>query len=476
MSESTGAAGAPQEVDVVVVGLGPGGEHVAQSLAQAGLRVVGVEKRLVGGECPYYGCIPSKMMLRAADTLAEARRVDALAGHAEVHPDYTPVARRISEEATDDWDDAVAAKRLTDAGVEVLRGTGRLDGAGTVVVTTEDGERRITATRGVVLNSGTDPAELPIDGLAGTPYWTNREAVSARELPASLTVIGGGPIGCELTQVFARFGVEVTLLEVGERILGPEEPESSALLAQVLTEEGVTIHTGVEIQRVRHHGAGFSVTLAGGREITSEQLLVAAGRRLAIRDVGLETVGLDPTARSIEVDERMRAGDRLWAIGDITGKGAFTHVSMYQGDVVIRDVLDPDGQDGHGFQGADYRAVARVTFTDPEVGSVGLSEKQAREAGLRVLTAHTDLSSSSRGWLHGPGGVGLIKLVADADRGVLVGASSMGPTGGEVLGLLALAVHAEVPLATLGSMHYAFPTMHRAISTVVADLQEQLRG
>ena len=470
MSESTGAGGAPEEVDVVVVGLGPGGEHVAQSLAQAGLRVVGVEKRLVGGECPYYGCIPSKMMLRAADTLAEARRVDTLAGSAEVHPDYAPVARRISEEATDDWDDTVAATRLTDAGVEVVRGTGRLDGVGTVVVTTDDGQRRFTATRGVVLNCGTDPAELPIEGLAGTPYWTNREAVSARELPTSLTVIGGGPIGCELTQVFARFGVEVTLLEVGERILGPEEPESSALLEQVLTEEGVTILSGVGIERVHHDDAGFTTTLADGREIATEQLLVAAGRRLAIRDVGLETVGLDPTARSIETDERMRAGERLWAIGDIVGKGAFTHVSMYQGDVVIRDVL---GQDGPW---ADYRAVARVTFTDPEVGSVGLSEKQARDAGVRVLTAHTDLASSSRGWLHGPGGVGLIKLVADADRGVLVGASSMGPTGGEVLGLLALAVHAETPIATLATMHYAFPTMHRAVSTVVADLQEQLRG
>ena len=469
MSESASAVGAAQEVDVVVVGLGPGGEHVAQSLAQAGLRVVGVEKRLVGGECPYYGCIPSKMMLRAADTLAEARRVDTLAGHAEVRPDYAPVARRISEEATDDWDDTVAAKRLTDAGVEVVRGTGRLDGTGTVVVTTDDGERRFTAVRGVVLNCGTDPAELPIDGLSGTPYWTNREAVSARELPASLTVIGGGPIGCELTQVFARFGVAVTLLEVGERILGPEEPESSALLEQVLTEEGVTILSGVGIERVRHDDGGFTVTLADGREIATEQLLVAAGRRLAIHDVGLETVGLDPTARSVETDERMRAGERLWAIGDIVGKGAFTHVSMYQGDVVIRDVL---GQKGPW---ADYRAVARVTFTDPEVGSVGLSERQAREAGLRVLTAHTDLASSSRGWLHGPGGVGVIKLVADADRGVLVGATSMGPTGGEVLGLLALAVHAEVPLATLGSMHYAFPTMHRAISTVVADLQAQLR-
>lgn len=479
MSESTGAAQAQQaeEVDVVVVGLGPGGEHVAQTLAQAGLRVVGVEKRLVGGECPYYGCIPSKMMLRAADTLAEARRVDTLAGHAEVHPDYAPVARRISEEATDDWDDTVAAKRLTDAGVELVRGTGRLDGTGTVVVTTDAGERRVTATRGVVLNCGTDPAELPIDGLAGTPYWTNREAVSARELPASLTVIGGGPIGCELTQVFARFGVAVTLLEVGERILGPEEPESSALLEQVLTEEGVTILSGVGIERVRHDDdAGFVVTLADGGEVVSEQLLVAAGRRMAIRDVGLETVGLDPTARSLEVDERMRAGERLWAIGDITGKGAFTHVSMYQGDVVIRDVLGQDAHGGQDVQVADYRAVARVTFTDPEVGSVGMSEKQARAAGLRVLTAHTDLASSSRGWLHGPGGVGLVKLVADADRGVLVGATSMGPTGGEVLGLLALAVHAEVPLATLGSMHYAFPTMHRAISTVVADLQGQLRA
>ncbi len=195
--------------------------------------------------------------------------------------------------------------------------------------------------------------------------------------------------------------------------------------------------------------------------IEADQLLLAAGRSLNLRGLGLDTVGLDPDARSVVTDERMRAGERLWAVGDITGHGAFTHVSMYQGQIAARDVLDQAGFT------ADYRAVTRVTFTDPEVGSVGMTEQQARDAGIDVRVAHSDLAESSRGWIHQQGAAGLIKLVADADRGVLVGASSVGPNGGEVLGLLALAVHAEVPLARIASMHYAYPTFHRAVEVAV---------
>jgi pyruvate/2-oxoglutarate dehydrogenase complex dihydrolipoamide dehydrogenase (E3) component len=191
---------------------------------------------------------------------------------------------------------------------------------------------------------------------------------------------------------------------------------------------------------------------------------VAAGRRTNLGDVGLDTVGLDPSVRSIEVDERMRAADGLWAIGDITGKGAFTHVSMYQANVAIRDLLGEDGP------WADYRAVGRVTFTDPEVGSVGMTEAQARDAGLRVVTGSAPLPESSRGWIHKSGNDGLIKVVADADRGILVGATAVGPSGGEVIGMLVTAVHAEVPVATLRTMHFAYPTFHRAIETALGDL------
>lgn len=445
------------DVDVVVVGLGPGGEAAATRLARAGLSVVGVERRLVGGECPYYGCVPSKMMIRAADALAEARRVTGLAGTAEVRPDWSLVAARVRDEATDDWDDTVAVERLEKAGVTVVKGAGRLDGPGRVVV----GPRSYDAARGVVLNTGTEPGVPPIDGLAGTPYWTNREILRVEVLPASLLVLGGGAIGLELAQVFSRFGVEVTVVEVADRILALEEPESSTLIEGVFSRDGIRVLTGAPVTSVAHADGRFTLQV-GDHEVSAEKLLVAAGRRPNLADVGLDTVGLDPGARSIEVDDRMRAGDKLWAIGDITGKGAFTHVSMYQADIAVRDIL------GQGGPAADYRALSRVTFTDPEVGSVGMTERQARDAGLSVAVATTDLASSSRGWI--ARAEGLIKLVADTDRGVLVGATSAGPSGGEVLSMLATAVHAEVPLDTLRTMHYAYPTFHRAVQTALDEL------
>lgn len=456
---------ATQEVDVVVIGLGPGGEHVAASLARAGLSVVGVDRRLVGGECPYFGCIPSKMMIRAADAIAEARRVPALGGTSEVTPDWTTVADRIRDEATDDWDDRVAVERLEDAGARFLRGHGRLAGPGRVVVTTDEGEQELVVRRGVVLNTGTEPAVPPIEGLADTPYWTNRDVVQLRQLPTSLVVLGGGAIGCELAQAFSRFGVEVTVVEAGERILGPEEPEASAVVAAALEAEGISIRTGVAASSVSYDG-DFGVVLADGAKVVAEELLVAAGRRTNIADVGLETVGGDPKARTLDVDERMRVAgvDGVWAIGDITGKGAFTHMSMYQANVAIRDLTGGDGP------WASYHAVSRATFTDPEVGSVGLTEKQARDAGLRVGVGVAKLPESSRGWLHKVGNNGLVKVVADLDRGVLVGATSVGPAGGEIIGMLVTAVHAQVSLETLRGMHFAYPTFHRAIETALGDL------
>jgi pyruvate/2-oxoglutarate dehydrogenase complex dihydrolipoamide dehydrogenase (E3) component len=451
------------DVDVVVVGLGPGGEAVATRLAQAGLRVAGVDQLLVGGECPYFGCIPTKMMVRAADLLAEGRRVPGMAGGSTVTASWAPVADRIATQATDHWDDRVAVERLEKAGVTFVRGHGRLAGRSGGGVAVEVEGRSITARRGVVLNTGTEPGVPPIDGLADTPFWTNRDAVRLTELPASLVVIGGGAIGAEMCQVFARFGVQVTLLEVAERILAPEEPEASRLVAEVFGREGIQVLTGVDIGSVSYRDGRFSVEV-GDQLLQADKLLVAAGRRTNLSSLGLDTVGLDPSSRSVEVDPRMRAGEGLWAIGDITGKGGFTHISMYQAGIAARDIL------GEGGPEADYRAVPRVTFTDPEVGSVGLTEQQARDQGLDVRVGLTDLADSTRGWIHGPGNDGLIKLVEDTGRGVLVGATSAGPTGGEVLSMLTLAVHAEVPVATLRSMIYAYPTFHRAVEAAVASL------
>ena len=448
-----------EQCDVVVVGLGPGGEALAARLANAGLDVVAVEAELVGGECPYWGCIPSKMFIRAANALAEARRIDGLAGHAEVTPDFAPVARRIREEATDDWDDTVAADRLADAGIRLVRGHGRLAGQRTVEVATADGVERIVASRGVVLNTGTTAAVPPIDGLADTPFWTNREALKATAAPASLIVIGGGAIGLELAQAYSRFGTDVVVLEAGPRILGPEEPESSELIADVLTSEGMDVRAGITIDGVAHDGDRFHVT-CGDVTFEAEELLLAAGRKSRIDDVGLDTVGVDGTGRFLEVDDDQRVADGLWAIGDIVGRGAFTHVAMYQSERAARSILGE-------MQEPYDTSIPRVTFTDPEVGGVGLTEQQARDQGISVEVTTSSVASSSRGFVHGPGHEGLIKLVIDTDRDVLVGATSVGPTGGETLSGLAVAVRAEVPISTLRNSIYAYPTYWRAVESTL---------
>ncbi len=453
------------EVDVVVVGLGVGGEEVAGRLADAGLSVVGIEHRLVGGECPYWACVPSKMMIRAANLVTEGRRIDGMAGTATVEPDWTPVAKRIREEATDDWNDQAAVNRFTGKGGRFVRGFGRLAGPGRVEVD----DQAFVARRGVVVGVGTAPAVPPIDGLSGTPYWTNREAIEATEVPDSLIVLGGGPIGLELGQVFARFGSRVTVVEALDRLLVAEEPESSTLVRDEFAKAGIDVRTSAKVERVEHDGQSFTVTLAGGESLDAACFLVATGRRANLPDLGLDTVGLDPEATALPVDDRLRValpegGAGLWAVGDVTGKGAFTHVSMYQADIVVRDIL------GQGGPGADYRALPRVTFTDPEIGAVGLTEAQARERGIAVRVGYTDLAESTRGWIHKVGNQGFIKLVADADKGVLVGATSAGPIGGEVLSALAVAVHGEVPVDRLASMIYAYPTFHRAIEQAVKNL------
>ena len=449
-----------ERADVVVIGMGPGGEEAAGRLAEAGLDVIAVEKQLVGGECPYWGCIPSKMMIRAANLLAEARRIPGMAGEATVTADWAPVARRIRDEATDDWDDTVAVERFTGKGGRLMRGEGKLAGPGTVVV----GDVSIEVGRAVILNTGTTPAVPPVKGLAGLPYWTNRGAIEAAELPSSLLVLGGGAIGAELSQVFARFGVRVTIIESAERLLPPEEPEAGALAARIFEREKIDVRLGADATSVSHDGRQFTVQLEDGSEIQGEKLLVATGRRAALGALGLESIGLDPSARWLTVDENVRAAPGVWAVGDITGVGAFTHVSMYQARIAVPDIL------GRPHPPADYRAMPRVTFTDPEIGSVGLSEAAGRERGLNVRTALADLPKSARGWIHKVGNEGFIKLVEDADRGVLVGATSAGPVGGEVLGLLALAVHAEVPTARLRTMLYAYPTFHRAIEDALQRL------
>jgi pyruvate/2-oxoglutarate dehydrogenase complex dihydrolipoamide dehydrogenase (E3) component len=450
------------DCDVVVLGLGPGGEHAAHKLADAGLDVIGVDRALVGGECPFWGCTPSKLMVRPADLVAEVHRADALAGPASIRPDWSLVATRIRQ-ANHEWTDAHHVGPLEEAGVRIVRGHGRLDGPGVVRVERSGSTTVLRAARGVLLNTGTEPLLLPIDGLAETPYWTNRDAVAVTEVPDRLVVVGAGPNGLELAQAFARYGARVTLLEAADRIAAQEEPEASAALLAVLRSDGIDVRTGVEIERVEHDGE-FHVRVAG-EVIDADQLLLAAGRHNNLDDIGLETVGLDPEAKTIATDGHLRAGDRLWAVGDITGHGAFTHVSRYQAAGAVADIL------GRDLPPADYRAVSRVTFTDPELASVGQTEQQAREAGLDVRVGLAHVERSARGWLHGPGTKGIVKVVEDASRGVLVGATVLAPYGGEVVGMLVTAVHGEVPVERLRTMHYAYPTFHRTIEAALKRLE-----
>jgi pyruvate/2-oxoglutarate dehydrogenase complex dihydrolipoamide dehydrogenase (E3) component len=448
------------DVDVVVVGMGPGGEWAAERLATAGLSVAGVDDRLVGGECPYWGCVPSKMMIRAADLLAEGRRIPGMAGHSQVHPDWAPVAQRIREEATDDWDDKVAVDRFTGVGGQFFRGQGRITAPGEVTV----GDQVLRARRAIVLNTGTEPFVPPIDGLAGTPYWTNREAVEATEVPGSLVVIGAGSVGVEFGQVFARFGAQVTLIEGKGRLVPGEEIEACELLEKVFARDGIDVRTGGKATAVQHNGGQFTVELDGGTKVAADQLLIATGRRSNLTGIGLGVLGLDEALHAIPVDDHLRVAPGVWALGDITGHGGFTHMSMYQARIVVADIL------GEEVPPAEYHAVPRVTFTDPEIGAVGLTEPEARERGIAVRTGYYPVPKSTRGWIHKAGNDGFIKLVADTDRGILVGATSVGPTGGEVLSMLVLAVHARVPVHRLREMIYAYPTFHRAIETALEDL------
>src|ERR1700674_679899 len=425
-----------ERVDVIVLGLGVGGEELANTLAENGLKVVGIESNLVGGECPYFGCIPTKMMVRADDMLAEGRRIPGFAGESVVKPDWKPVARRIRDVATDNWDDRVAVERFERKGGHFVRGAGRLAGPGKVSVN----GTTYQASRAVVIATGTSPAVPPIPGLDRVKYWTNRDAVKVEQLPESLVILGGGAVGVELSQVFARFGVKVSIIEGMNR---------------VLPLDGIELWLSSRAQSVEQRGDAIAVNVDGGRQVAGEAVLVATGRRANLADIGLETVGLDPATRLLEPDDRLRVGERLWAIGDVTVSGGFTHMAIYHADIAVQDILGKPGP------GADYRAKPRVTFTDPEVGAAGLTEEHAKKKGLNVRTAIQKASVTSRGWIHGPGNDGFIKGGEDADRGVFVGASTMGPRGGDLLGIFELAIKLEIPSDELRHLIYAYPTFYR---------------
>ena len=449
-----------EQFDVVAIGAGTVSEALAVGLKGSGISLAVVERELVGGECPYWGCIPSKLLLRSADVLAEARRARSLsASRVEWEVDYDRVARRTYEGARD-VDDAPAARALMENGASLIRGEGHLVGPRTVRV----GNLELTARRGVVIATGTAPAVPPIPGLDTVPYWTNREVVLTRALPRSMIVLGSGPIGAEMAQAFARFGTEVRVIEALDRLMPAEDPAAGAALAVAFEEDGIAVHTSAAAVSVAQAGDGIAVRVETGEEFTAQRLLVAVGRRPKLMGFDLAAAGVSTTDRGwIKVDERtLEAAPGIWAGGDITGIGAFTHLSWYHGLVIARRIRGEDAV-------ADHRAIPHVTFTDPEVASVGLSEAQARAQLADARVASANLADTTRGWINGPPG-GILKLVADGERGVLVGALIVGPRAGEIIAELTLAIRAEVPLRVLIDTLHAFPTFSRELDGLFPQL------
>jgi pyruvate/2-oxoglutarate dehydrogenase complex dihydrolipoamide dehydrogenase (E3) component len=448
-----------EEFDVIVLGAGPAGEVAAGRCADGGLRVAVVERELVGGECSYWGCIPSKTLIRPGDVLAAARRVPGADAAVRSEIDVS-AAFGWRDRMTGSWDDSGAVPWLEDKGVVLVRGAARLAGDRAVEVTTGDHLRRLRATRAVVLAVGTSAAVPPVEGLRELPPWDNRTATSAKEAPRRLLVLGGGAVGVELAQAFRRLGSEeVTVLEGSDRLLAREEPFAGLEVRAALEAEGVAVRTGKSLVRARRRGSGGPVvaTLTDGDQLEADELLVAVGRRPATADIGLETVGLRPGGY-VEVDDSLQAvgvpGGSLYAVGDCNGRALLTHMGKYQARVAADVVLGRPVKDH-----ASGSAVPRVTFTDPQVCAVGLPEAEARAQGFPVRTVTAALGDVAGAYVIGDGISGTAKLVVDAERHVLLGATFTGPGVQELLHSATVALVAEVPLPRLSHAVPSFPTV-----------------
>lgn len=444
---------------VVVLGAGSSGEHFVGALRRRDpdAAITVVERELAGGECSYYACLPTKTLLRPTEALAAARLAP---GAAEAITGEIDVERVLwwRDQVTDGRDDSYHVGWLEEQRAELVRGDARVAERGHVTV-----DERTLPYDELVVATGSSPAIPPIDGLDQVDYWTNREAIWASRMPASLVVMGGGAVGVELAQFFRRMGAEVTIVEHNEHLLARVDRDAGALLAERFAEDGIDVRVGVDVESVEATGGGVRVHLGSGGTLDAERLLVATGRRPNVADLGLEAIDVEITKRGVTVDDRLCAADGVWAIGDAAGIGLLTHLGKYQARVAAANIAGEDAR-------ADYRAIPAAVFTDPQVASVG------RVDGEDVVTASYEIAAGRLSTYERPKRPGLVKLAADVERRVLVGAVAVGPEAGEWLGQLTLAVRAEIPVEVLVDTIQPYPTFSEAIFNALLELESAVSG
>jgi pyruvate/2-oxoglutarate dehydrogenase complex dihydrolipoamide dehydrogenase (E3) component len=451
-----------QEFDVVCLGGGVAGEAIAGGLQGSGMSLAVVERELVGGECAYWGCIPTKTLLRSAETLEEAGRARTLAAsRVEWTVDFPKVSKRVLWMARD-LDDTRPAAAIEATGARLVRGTGSLVDLRTIEVAGE----RLVARKAVIVANGGTAVIPPIQGLDKVDYWTNRQAAVPRELPAKLVVLGGGAVGVELAQAFARLGSKVSIVEAGPRFLGLEEPEAGAALRPHLQADGIEVTVGDPCVAVEKQADEVVLHLNSGALVAGDRLLVATGRRPNYE--AWRNVGLAQTERGwLKVNPlTLEARDGIYGAGDVTGIAGFTHLAYYHGQIVARRLRGEDAR-------ADHSAVPRVTYTDPEVASIGWSEQAARDRGIDVVVTTMDPGETGRGYIH-DFHVGTMKLIADRERGTLIGATLVTPRAAEILGELLLAVKLVTPVRVMADVIHPFPAFNRVLGAAFGELAAKL--